>query len=109
MSGAPLMRMEPETLRRSAKKMGNAGDDLQDVLNTLRAALEAEGSCWGSDEAGQSFSQNYEPNSQKLLDAIGQTSKAIGDISANLKSTADDTEANDQQQGGEFTHLRAQI
>lgn len=103
------MRVELATLRRSAKQMGNVGEDLQRVVETLRASLEAEGECWGHDEAGQSFAGNYVPNRDKVLESMVKAGEPIGSIGRNLATTATNTENDDQRIGGGFTDVQRQI
>ncbi|GAA4876041.1 WXG100 family type VII secretion target [Saccharopolyspora cebuensis] len=92
---ADEMEMQPEEVRSGGAKIGAAGGDLDGVLNTLRSALEAEGECWGTDEAGEKFGKEYTKGRDDLFDALEKTVKALGDIDDNLKGTADDTETRD--------------
>ncbi|MFC7342247.1 WXG100 family type VII secretion target [Saccharopolyspora griseoalba] len=89
------MRMQPGEIRAGGKKIGNAGDDLDDVLSTLESALDSEGECWGGDEAGQKFGGDYTEGRDGVLDSVKKVVKALGDIDDNLKATADDTEQGD--------------
>ncbi|MDI2030840.1 WXG100 family type VII secretion target [Saccharopolyspora sp. TS4A08] len=91
------MRMQPEEIRSGGKKIGNAGDDLDQVLNTLKSSLDGEGECWGDDEAGQKFGGDYTKGRDSVLESLKKVVKALGDIDDNLKATADDTESGDEQ------------
>ncbi|RRO19458.1 WXG100 family type VII secretion target [Saccharopolyspora rhizosphaerae] len=91
------MRMQPEEIRSGGKKIGDAGDDLDQVLTTLKSGLDAEGECWGNDEAGQQFGGDYTKGRDSVLESLKKVVKALGDINDNLKATADDTESGDQQ------------
>lgn len=94
------MRMQPEEIRSGGKKIGDSGDDLDQVLKTLKSALDAEGECWGNDEAGQKFGGDYTKGRDSVLDSLTKAVKALGDIDDNLKATADDTEASDTSSAG---------
>ncbi|MER7015662.1 WXG100 family type VII secretion target [Saccharopolyspora sp. NPDC000359] len=89
------MRMQPEEIRTGGKKIGDSGDDLDQVLTTLKSALDAEGECWGGDEAGQNFAKDYTQGRDSVFDSLQKVVKALGDIDDNLKATADDTESSD--------------
>ncbi|MGW1677993.1 WXG100 family type VII secretion target [Saccharopolyspora sp. NPDC002376] len=89
------MRMEPEEIRSGGKKIGDSGNDLEQVVNTLRSALDGEGECWGDDEAGQKFAGDYTKGRDSVFESLKKVVKALGDIDDNLKATADDTESSD--------------
>lgn len=89
------MDMRPEEIRSGGKKIGDAGEDLDHVLTTLKSALDAEGECWGDDEAGKKFAQDYTKGRDSVLDGLRKLAKGLGDIDRNLKATADDTESGD--------------
>jgi uncharacterized protein YukE len=96
------MRMQPEEIRTGGKKIGDSGDDLDQVLNTLKSALDGEGECWGNDEAGQQFGGDYTEGRDSVLDSLKKVVKALGDIDDNLKATADDTENTDSKSGSDI-------
>ncbi|MGP4016296.1 WXG100 family type VII secretion target [Saccharopolyspora sp. 5N708] len=95
------MRMQPEEIR-TGGKIGDSGDDLDNVLNTLKSALDGEGQCWGNDEAGQNFAKDYTQGRDSVLDSLKKVAKALGDIDDNLKATADDTETGDAKSAGDI-------
>ncbi|SFS94222.1 WXG100 family type VII secretion target [Saccharopolyspora flava] len=94
------MRMQPEEIRSGGKKIGNAGDDLDRVLSTLKSSLDGEGECWGDDEAGQQFGGDYTKGRDSVLESLKKVVTALGDINDNLKATADDTESGDERGAG---------
>lgn len=94
------MRMQPEEIRSGGKKIGDSGDDLDQVLSTLKSALDGEGECWGSDEAGEKFGGDYTKGRDSVFDTLKKVVKALGDIDDNLKATADDTESGDAGSAG---------
>ncbi|GAA2816946.1 WXG100 family type VII secretion target [Saccharopolyspora taberi] len=91
------MRMEPGEIRAGGTKIGNAGQDCESVHQKLKGALDAEGKCWGNDEAGQEFAKGYEKSAKDVEEGIKKIAKALGDIQANLKQTADDVERRDSE------------
>ena len=96
------MRMQPGEIRAGGKKIGNAGEDMDQVLSTLKSALDAEGECWGDDEAGQKFGSDYTKGRDGVLDSLKKVVEALGDIDDNLKATADDTEQGDARSGSDI-------
>ncbi|GAB3694949.1 WXG100 family type VII secretion target [Saccharopolyspora tripterygii] len=94
------MRMEPEEIRSGGKKIGDSGDDLDQVLSTLKSALDGEGECWGADEAGKEFGGDYTKGRDSVFDTLKKVVKALGDIDDNLKATADETESGDTDSAG---------
>lgn len=96
------LRMQPEEVRSGGKKIGDSGDDLDNVLQTLKSALDGEGECWGNDEAGQKFGKDYTQGRDSVLDSLKKVVKALGDIDDNLKATADDTESGDANSAGDI-------
>lgn len=89
------MRMQPEEIRTGGKKIGDSGDDLDQVLTTLKSALDGEGECWGNDEAGQTFAKDYTQGRDSVFESLKKVVEALGNIDDNLKATADDTETSD--------------
>ena len=91
------MRMEPEEIRSGGNKIGHAGEDCENVHQKLKSGLDAEGKCWGDDEAGQEFAKGYEKSAKDVEEAIKKVAKALVDIKANLHATAADTEGRDAE------------
>jgi hypothetical protein len=77
----------PAVFRIDVAGLGAARQDVAEVAaslvqagRALGAALDAEGSCWGDDEAGQAFGSAYAPAQRRLRDAFG----ALGADAAGL-------------------------
>ncbi|AIJ27138.1 WXG100 family type VII secretion target [Amycolatopsis methanolica] len=84
--------MDPDTVRSGAGKFPPAGDDLKAAGAALKAALEAQGACWGNDESGQAFAKDYEPAAKNCTEAFGSLSQALKDVAKAVKDAADATE-----------------
>ncbi|CAL9674410.1 WXG100 family type VII secretion target [Saccharothrix sp. NPDC042600] len=83
-------------MRRGAARFSAAGDSLTGVFEALNGALQAEGQCWGGDESGQAFAQQYVPNSTATLDAFKNLAKALQDIRTGVDESAAAYEGSDQ-------------
>ncbi len=99
--------IEPDVVRRGGTKIGQAGDGLTRVLDTLKAVLDAEGECWGADETGRAFAGKYVPGKDGTVEALGKVAEALGKIEQNLKQTADDMQNRDQEQAGNIGRIQA--
>ncbi len=106
---APGMMHDPNEIRSGGTKIGRAGDDLHHAVDTLDAALRAQGDCWGNDEAGQKFAQQYVPGHAEVLNGLRQLSDKLHEINNNLQQTANDVEQREHQQGGHFGDMRSQM
>lgn len=80
--------VDPPALRAASPGFSAAGDALGAASDALSATITAEGSCWGDDEAGQSFAQGYEPSAQLALQAFGVLVEALHAIRAQLDAMA---------------------
>ena len=56
---------------------------------TLAAALDAEGPCWGHDDAGQAFGSAYAPAQRRLRDAFDTLGADVSDLAGLLVEVAE--------------------
>ncbi|MBF6507566.1 WXG100 family type VII secretion target [Saccharopolyspora hirsuta] len=94
--------VDPEALRGASPKFDAAADKLQSALDKLNAALQAEGKCWGGDQAGQEFGKDYEPGSTSALDTFSGLNGALHQIRGELDATANDWDAVDEGNADSF-------
>ena len=80
--------VNPEALRGASPKFDGSADKLESALTKLNGVLQAEGQCWGGDEAGQEFAKQYEPGSQQGTDGIKGIAEALHQIRGELDDTA---------------------
>jgi len=65
-----------------------AGDTVADILAQLTAALDAEGACWGDDEAGVAFAEHYLPAAVAVRHVLADAAAGIHDVAATLGGVA---------------------
>lgn len=73
--------VDPSGLQSAAPLYSSQASELASIHAALVAGLQAEGECWGNDEAGQLFAAKY----------VGQTAKTMDQTAAvcgGLDSTA---------------------
>ncbi|RRO14809.1 WXG100 family type VII secretion target [Saccharopolyspora rhizosphaerae] len=80
--------VNPEALLGVSPKFDAASDKLESALTKLNGVLQAEGQCWGGDEAGQEFAKNYEPGSQQGTGALEGLAQALHQVRGELDATA---------------------
>jgi len=68
---------QPADLQSTAPQYDWVAQQVQVVDSTLTQALDAEGACWGSDEAGQSFGAKYCPPAVAALRQMSNTSQGV--------------------------------
>jgi len=87
-----LLWMQPDRVRSGASRMRAAGEALQEVVQQLTTAIQAEGACWGNDEGGQKFAEEYVPASTGTSEALAQLVTTLAQIGDHLQGMADSTE-----------------
>ena len=94
--------VDPTALRSASPKFSSTGDKLADAWEALRSVMDAEGQCWGNDEAGQKFAQGYTPAADTAREAFPGLARGITDIRAELDDTAATWEQYDQANARSF-------
>jgi uncharacterized protein YukE len=87
--------MDAAGVRSAAAKMGTTGEEMATNAATLARGLDAEGQCWGNDEAGQKFGTDYVPASQGVRDVMAKVAQTLQDIGKNLEESANLLEQQD--------------
>jgi len=80
--------VDPAGLRRNATGFTQGARKLEQIHQKLDGKLAAEGKCWGADETGQQFEQDYFQPSQDVLKVFGELSKALSAIKDGLDKMA---------------------
>ncbi len=94
--------VDSTALRSASPKFSTTGDKLADAWEALRSVMDAEGACWGNDEAGQKFAQGYSPAADTARAAFPGMASGIHDIRTELDDTAATWEQVDQGNAGSF-------
>jgi hypothetical protein len=81
--------IDQDVLRAGAPAYTELGQRLSQVFATLRGALAAEELRWGIDSYGKSFEKEYIPGRDNVDDFFPQAAKALTDIGAGLRESAD--------------------
>lgn len=93
--GSGGFTMDPDAVQHGATSFGPAADEMTTAGSTLQNAVNSIGACWGNDDSGKQFSQDYLPAAQNALQAFGQLSQGLQNIQKNLSSIADGTAGTD--------------
>lgn len=94
--------VDPTRLRSAAPQFDAVADQLANAATALNSALSAEGQCWGGDEAGRTFAQDYLPQAGATTAALGNVIEALRAIRTSLDASADTWEGADQCGAGRF-------
>jgi hypothetical protein len=57
--------------------------------------LDAEGACWGRDEAGETFARSYEPTARAVRAALAGVGRSIAEIGLAVRAVADTVDGAD--------------
>lgn len=96
------MHVNPEALRARAPKFAAAADKLTKAFDDLEAVKDAEGACWGSDEAGTKFEEKYKPIADGTVTGKNFLENHLNRTTEDLGKTADRWESDDQNSAANF-------
>ncbi|MGP4017372.1 WXG100 family type VII secretion target [Saccharopolyspora sp. 5N708] len=94
--------VNPEALRGASPQFDGAADKLKAAMDKLNGVLQAEGKCWGGDDAGQEFAKDYEPGSQQAVDAFSGLTNSLHQIRGELDNTANTWATDDTNNADSF-------
>ncbi|WNV91123.1 type VII secretion target [Umezawaea sp. Da 62-37] len=94
--------VDPTALRSASPKFSSTGDKLADTWEALRSVMDAEGTCWGTDEVGQKFAEGYTPAADTARESFPGIAGAIQNIRTELDDTATTWERSDQGNARSF-------
>lgn len=67
----------PGDLHAAAPRYDAVARGTRRIYDTLTRALEAEGACWGNDDAGRTFGRKYVPAALPALRQMSDTNQGI--------------------------------
>jgi uncharacterized protein YukE len=75
-------------LASNAPQYGAAADQVQLLYGTLTSKLEAEGACWGNDDAGKAFAAKYVGPALTALQQMDSTQQGLQSMVGGICSWA---------------------
>jgi hypothetical protein len=84
---------DPEGIKRAGRGFHDGAGDLRRIHTRLDGALKAEGKCWGADETGKAFEQNYLEGCNNVLKAFGELAKGLEEVRKGVDQMADQYKA----------------
>jgi uncharacterized protein YukE len=76
--------IDPSALAANAPAYDAHADELASINETLTGKLNAEGTCWGSDDAGKAFEGKYLPTAIKTLEQLQAASGGLHSTGSGL-------------------------
>ncbi|MEV4207082.1 WXG100 family type VII secretion target [Nocardia salmonicida] len=95
------VKVDPDGLRNTQPAFASVASTITTAAQQLAAVISAEGECWGGDEIGAAFAQNYTPGvdpGQKAVTGLATTMTQLGEnmvTVANAFQTQDTTRADE--------------
>ncbi|GAA5058351.1 WXG100 family type VII secretion target [Nocardia callitridis] len=90
------LHADTNALRATQPRFADVARRVTDMASTLRAALDAEGECWGHDETGKHFASDYVTARDEALQGTDGLATTFGGLADNVRTIADTLEAQDQ-------------
>ncbi len=82
-------------LREAAPLFDTLTEQIGKARSALTGRLDAEGACWGADESGAAFAQNYVPGVEVGLDNVAKMSQVLTWIATTIRASADSLQGAD--------------
>ncbi|QLY30759.1 WXG100 family type VII secretion target [Nocardia huaxiensis] len=101
---------DPDRLRAVTPQFAQLGEDVHTALTALRAGIEAEGRCWGSDTPGKQFEKHYpqgdgEGSINQFLGVLAGLETALKNTGDKIATTANTLQTQDQQRADQFKQV----
>jgi hypothetical protein len=87
------MRVDIAALRGCEPVFANLSRLLDETRRRLGDRLDAEGACWGQDEAGAAFQASYGPAAATVREALSGLWLGMTSVGESLVAAADNVEA----------------
>lgn len=94
------LQVERDALKRNAKGFSDGAKALEAVFNLLTSALSAEGNCWGDDDTGKAFEQNYTKPKQDVTDSFTGLAKSLRAVDKGVQRMATNYDGAEHASGG---------
>jgi uncharacterized protein YukE len=98
-----VMRVDTRALRQARPAVDDVAAELDGALRQLDSGLDAEGRCWGDDEAGQSFAAAYVPALDQLRRSLATLQTGVSHVAQVLDTVADRVDAADARAGARLS------
>ncbi|KAF0849215.1 hypothetical protein FNL39_101652 [Nocardia caishijiensis] len=92
-------------MRSTRTSFDSVASTISSALTTLTAALAAEGECWGGDEIGQAFAQNYTPGVEQGKTSVGNLATTMTQLGTNMVTVADALDAQDTANAAQLNQV----
>jgi hypothetical protein len=87
------MRVDIGALRGSGPVFAQLSALVDEALTRLGDRLDAEGACWGGDEAGTTFQASYGPAADTVRRILSDLRDGVASVGTSLLVAADNAEA----------------
>jgi hypothetical protein len=98
-----VTRLDVEALRAARPGVEALRGRVAAALASLSAVLDAEGPCWGYDEAGHAFGDAYRPAAGEVRAAFDRAATRLADVGSAVSRVAEVLDAADGHARRRFT------
>jgi hypothetical protein len=96
-ASSPGFQVDGDGVRSQAATLAQCGDQIAQVLTSLRATLTSGGEPWGTDDLGQKFGAGYTGPANQGFASVAGLGAALTNVANQLAAQADNYDALDQQ------------
>ncbi|MFE9784164.1 WXG100 family type VII secretion target [Nocardia salmonicida] len=103
------VKVDPDGLRNTQPAFASVASTISTAAQQLAAVISAEGECWGGDEIGAAFAQNYTPGvdpGQKAVTGLATTMTQLGE---NMVTVANAFQTQDTTRAGEIGQVAGSL
>ena len=80
--------LDPDGLDDAVRAMRVHGLDLSEAYAELKGVLDAHHGCWGADDIGNAFAQNYAPQSADFTTNSKQAADSLPSLSDDIRESS---------------------
>ncbi|KAF0848202.1 WXG100 family type VII secretion target [Nocardia caishijiensis] len=103
------LNVDPDGLRNTQPAFTSVAATITTAAEQLAAVIAAEGECWGGDEIGSAFAENYTPGVEPGQKAVTGLATTMTQLGTNMVTIADTFQTQDTGHAGQIAQAEGAL
>lgn len=104
-ASSPGFQVDSDAVRAQAAILAECGDEIAQILTSLRGTLSGGGEPWGTDDLGQQFGPEYTGPANQGFASLAGLGTALANVANQLVAQADSYDELEEQLSGTISQI----